>query len=137
MRPSFSQPMPTEMEIQASDQIITFATAEDFAGAKSIPGYYRIHVKSPQGPWMVTARLVDQYSETGILAMPEEFVSLVSLREQSTGHTVRLSSTPQTIIFGGNGLPEQDFFIDLIVDPPFNLPTSKHTGIVSFQLTNQ
>ena len=125
------------MEIEASEQLITFRTAEDFSGSKSIPGYYRIHITSPQGPWMVTVRLVDQFSESGYVPMPEGYVSLVSLRDQSSGQTVRLSNTPQTLIFGTNGLPEADYFVDLIVDPPFDLPTSTHKGIVSFQLTNQ
>jgi len=133
----FENPGQTSMEIYSSDQIITFRTGEDFAGSKSIPNYYRIHVRYPHGPWMVTAKIVDQYSENGYVPMPEDYVSLVSLRDQSTGNVIRLSNVPQTIILCNNSLPENDYFVDLIVDPPFDMPTSTHRGIVSFQLTNQ
>jgi hypothetical protein len=50
---------------------------------------------------------------------------------------VRLSSTPQVILQSSNTLPENDYVIDLIADPPFNVPSGNYVFMVSFQIALQ
>ena len=126
------------ISVYTTGQPITFLNIEDYAGSKTLPGYFRINIKAPPNPpWVLTASIAEQYSFSNPGSMPDNFVSLVSLRSENTGQIVRLSSTPQVILRSSNNLPENDYTVDLIIDPPFNMQAGNLLEVVNFQLAIQ
>lgn len=126
---------PMELEVYSTDQVLSFSDARDYREPKVIPAYYKLRVKVPPVPWVITARLE---SSDGINSAPRSNngKSIVSLRSQM-GIVVPLSQAPQIILSGGSGLTEQYTTIDLIVEPPFNMSAGDLFGFVTFQLLLQ
>jgi hypothetical protein len=125
------------LEVLISGEPVVFSTAADYGGSKTFPGYYRLHVKAPPMPWVITATVKDMYTTVTQDLATGDMAHLVSLRCESCGYSVRLSSTPQVILQSSNTLPENDYVIDLIADPPFNVPSGNYVFMVSFQIALQ
>jgi len=125
------------LDLTCSGEPFVFSDGMDYSDSKVLPGYFRLRVKAPALPWIVTATVDELYlgSETG--ATTEDFARLVSLRSAAMGYSVRLSGSPQIILQSTNTLSENEFTIDMIIDPPFNFPSGSYLFMVNFQLQLQ
>jgi hypothetical protein len=120
----------------SSSQTISFAGPADYVASKVVPAYFQLVVKAPAEPWVITATINSMNSGSGFTTNSGEFTSLVSLRN-NMGQMVRLSQMPTIILQGGNNTSEQYYTIDLVIDPPFNMPAGNFLGMINFQLELQ
>lgn len=122
------------MQVQSAGQAIRFGSIDDFRSSKAIPAYYRIHVESSL-PWVIMASIPAQNNDDP--AGGRAANTPLKLRYSQNGHTVVLSAVPQVILQSTNSMPENDYTLDLIIDPPFDAPGDYMTGNINFELSPQ
>jgi len=126
------------LEVINDNGPISFATAGDYGEAKVIPGYYRLVVKAPPVPWVVTAIVQDLYSTDAPTTTMENVANLVSLRCGGTNSNISLSTTtPHAVVWSNNTMEENQYTLDLTFAPPFNIPPGNYMMIIHFQLQLQ
>ncbi len=132
--PEHEQHIPLSMDIFNSGETIHFTIAADYQSSKTIPAYFQISVHGNQ-PWILTAS-----TNTPLINAPGEPASGnvgIKLRNSYSGQPISLSGTPQVILRGENSFPENNFLLDLIIDPPFNSAQGNINGLINFELSAQ
>ena len=126
------------LEVVNSGVPVSFATGFDYGETKVIPAYYRIVVSAPPVPWVVTATVQDVSSVDANVNILEDVARLVSLRCVGTNNKVRLSAAaPQVVVLGNTMTERSQYALDVIFDPPFNMPAGRYMMNINFQLQLQ
>ena len=120
------------LNVRTNEQSIKFERSSDYSARKILPAYFQLTVKAPQpAQWVITASLSDVYSASNVPSNKLE--NLVQLRTPG-GQTFILTNRPQIILQSNSNIKVDEFSLDLLIDPPFNMSEGVMPGMVNFRL---
>lgn len=124
---------PLQLDVHSNQDVhISFSTPSDFETSKIINNCYHVKVGAPDLPWVVTATIVFEQGTMNPEAAAR-MARMIQVRVNN-GLPVRLYDRPQAIITYNPDYRSNNYNVDLIVDPPFDIDATSIRGSIQFHL---
>lgn len=138
VRGTIVMPVLSDLTINVTqDRDLNVKSFENIIGGKLYSGYVKLNVKCNR-PWIVSvvANNSTFYTSTssGIQTVP---VNVIKLKRTGTDKFINLSSLPQVILQNENNLIQNNYSLDLKVQPEFGYSGGRYNFDMTFTLTPQ